>query len=280
MIFINEWLPNPVGTDSKGEFIELFNNGAGPVGLDGWSLQTDGKKKFKLLGSLGERVFDFAEERNEASLKITDGKLFLYDAAGRVADQSVFEGSAPEGESFSRVSYKMYDSTSVYSTIQQFVWSKPTPGAKNHIATEFGVSDVAYPTGVPLNVAGLNWSSVFGFACAAGVIFAAILWYALRKDEKNHTYSPEETKQFGHEVADLLVRKPGKKALVVALQGDLGAGKTTFTQGFFRGLGIKRNPIEPDIRDHEEICDSRFEFQECISFRRLSSKKRGRHGGS
>ena len=43
----------------------------------------------------------------------------------------------------------------------------------------------------------------------------------------------------------MLVRKPGKKALVIALRGDLGAGKTTFTQGFFRGLGIKRNPISP-----------------------------------
>lgn len=34
-------------------------------------------------------------------------------------------------------------------------------------------------------------------------------------------------------------------ALVLALRGDLGAGKTTFTQGFFRGLGIKQNPISP-----------------------------------
>jgi tRNA threonylcarbamoyladenosine biosynthesis protein TsaE len=33
--------------------------------------------------------------------------------------------------------------------------------------------------------------------------------------------------------------------VVIALRGDLGTGKTTFTQGFFCGLGIKRNPISP-----------------------------------
>jgi len=32
---------------------------------------------------------------------------------------------------------------------------------------------------------------------------------------------------------------------VFALQGELGAGKTTFVQGFLRGLGIKRRSASP-----------------------------------
>jgi tRNA threonylcarbamoyladenosine biosynthesis protein TsaE len=35
------------------------------------------------------------------------------------------------------------------------------------------------------------------------------------------------------------------RALVIALQGDLGAGKTTFAQGFFKGLGIKKRAVSP-----------------------------------
>ena len=62
-----------------------------------------------------------------------------------------------------------------------------------------------------------------------------------------HSFSSEKTKAFGAEIAKSLIanRQSLSGALVIALRGDLGAGKTTFTQGFFRGLGIKRNPMSP-----------------------------------
>jgi tRNA threonylcarbamoyladenosine biosynthesis protein TsaE len=36
-----------------------------------------------------------------------------------------------------------------------------------------------------------------------------------------------------------------KNAAVFALQGDLGAGKTTFVQGFLKGLGSKKRATSP-----------------------------------
>ena len=36
-----------------------------------------------------------------------------------------------------------------------------------------------------------------------------------------------------------------KKALVIALNGELGAGKTTFVQGFIAGLGVKEHIFSP-----------------------------------
>jgi hypothetical protein len=184
MIFINEWLPNPTGADAKGEFIELWNSGIAPVNLSGWILQTDNKKKFKLSGSIRANGYLLLPRgETKLSLKNADGKLLLYNAAGELADQSAFEGTAPEGESFSRVSYNVYDSSSVYRTIQQFAWSKPTPGAKNDITAEIGISEIEYPAGIPLNAFRVSWSSMFGCAMLVGIIFAAILWYALRNDE-------------------------------------------------------------------------------------------------
>jgi len=45
---------------------------------------------------------------------------------------------------------------------------------------------------------------------------------------------------------EILKQRPQKnQALIIGLQGDLGSGKTTFIQGFAKGLGIKRNLTSP-----------------------------------
>ena len=184
MIFINEWLPNPTGSDAKGEFIELFNNGNAPVELGGWSLGTDNKKRFKLSGQIGANEYVvFPRSETKLSLKNIDGKLFLYDSAGRQTDQSAFDGSAPEGESFNRISYNIYGDSSVDNAIQRFVWGKPTPGTKNSAVTETGVSEIHYPAGTPLNIYRPSLLSLLGLTLLAGVIFAAISWYAIKRDE-------------------------------------------------------------------------------------------------
>src|SRR5699024_9790120 len=54
---------------------------------------------------------------------------------------------------------------------------------------------------------------------------------------KHHvqTHSEEHTMKLAEKLASLL--KPGD---VITLEGDLGAGKTTFTKGIAHGLGVKR----------------------------------------
>jgi len=43
----------------------------------------------------------------------------------------------------------------------------------------------------------------------------------------------------------ILKEKKGTRAQILALQGELGGGKTTFLQGFARGLGIKKRILSP-----------------------------------
>lgn len=50
----------------------------------------------------------------------------------------------------------------------------------------------------------------------------------------------------GKKLAQKILKEPKRsKALVLALEGDLGGGKTTFLQGFAKGLGIKERVLSP-----------------------------------
>ncbi|SFE47322.1 tRNA threonylcarbamoyladenosine biosynthesis protein TsaE [Lentibacillus persicus] len=60
------------------------------------------------------------------------------------------------------------------------------------------------------------------------------------KKNQIKTHSEIETRNIAERLALLL--KPGD---VVTLEGDLGAGKTTFTKGLANGLGVKRTVNSP-----------------------------------
>ena len=54
------------------------------------------------------------------------------------------------------------------------------------------------------------------------------------------THNQEETKEVGHKLAALL-----PNGSVVLLKGDLGAGKTTFTKGIGKALGVEKTINSP-----------------------------------
>ena len=61
------------------------------------------------------------------------------------------------------------------------------------------------------------------------------------------TSSPSQTKKLGEVFAKKIKKGAPKEknARVIALIGDLGGGKTTFLQGFAKGIGIKEKILSP-----------------------------------
>ena len=61
--------------------------------------------------------------------------------------------------------------------------------------------------------------------------------------------SVEMTQNIAQKIGELL-----ESGMILTLEGDLGAGKTTFTKGLAKGLGIKRNVNSPTftiIKEYE-----------------------------
>lgn len=71
--------------------------------------------------------------------------------------------------------------------------------------------------------------------------------------EKFHTTNESETKELAAKLATWL--EPGD---LILLEGDLGAGKTTFTKGLATGLGIKRIIKSPTYTIIREYLDGRL----------------------
>ena len=56
-------------------------------------------------------------------------------------------------------------------------------------------------------------------------------------------HSVEETQKFASEFSKTI-----EVGSIISLNGNLGAGKTTFVQGFARGMGIKQNVGSPTFK--------------------------------
>ena len=67
------------------------------------------------------------------------------------------------------------------------------------------------------------------------------------------TNSPAETEAVGAALAAVL--QPGA---VIAYRGDLGAGKTAFTRGLARGLGVKESVTSPTYTIVNEYLSGRM----------------------
>lgn len=67
------------------------------------------------------------------------------------------------------------------------------------------------------------------------------------------SFCPEETYAFGKSLGE--AAKPGD---VICLNGDLGVGKTVFTQGFAAGLGITEPVNSPTFTIVQQYDDGRL----------------------
>lgn len=167
-VVVNEWLPNPVGPDAEGEWLELFNDSDHSVSLSGWSVENGSGKRIK-LGNLqigpGEYLVLYRKD-TKLVLRNRDEALLLYNTQGEVVGRAEFLGSVPEGKSVSRVG-------------GDFLVTEPTPGAANILVGAEIAAD-PNPIGIPLNRQ-LASADVIGISLSLGVLISAAVFFAVKQ---------------------------------------------------------------------------------------------------
>lgn len=81
----------------------------------------------------------------------------------------------------------------------------------------------------------------------------------IRLTKKNEitSRSPENTQNLAKELWQKYERFAGKRAIIFGLEGPLGAGKTEFTKGLARAMGIKKQITSPTfnlINNYKNLC--------------------------
>lgn len=160
-VAITELLPNPVGDDAQGEYVELQNVGEAAVSLGSWSLM-DGRGRSYSVGEEGVADFPLEPGAYLVIPRVTSG-LALPNASGTV--QLIgWDGSARG----SPVSYVNAKDGRAWSQQPDgtWDWSTPTPGQPNATAAEQSRTE---PTSIRELVDGQN-PTVLGVSAAVDFV--------------------------------------------------------------------------------------------------------------
>lgn len=128
-VVINEFLPNPVGSDTDNEFIELTNLGSSAVVLDGWQLDdaAGGSAPFTIpVGTTIQPGAFLSFSRSQTKIAINnDGETVrLLTPSGQEQSSFSFSASIAEGQAYARTSSGSFSLTTTL-----------TPGQANIITT-------------------------------------------------------------------------------------------------------------------------------------------------
>ncbi len=121
---ITEFLPNPVGPDAEGEFIEVYNPSAVPISFNNFALRDASGRTFSSTTLTIPPLTHLAIFRasTKIALNNTGGEtVTLLDQDDRALETVSFTGAATEGASYARTDTGAWRFT-----------NKPTPNAPNN----------------------------------------------------------------------------------------------------------------------------------------------------
>jgi hypothetical protein len=124
---INEFIPNPDGSDEENEWIEIYNAGETEVNLSGWKLKDASNKEYNFTNEkiLAGGYLVLLRPQTKITINNDAETLSLIAPSGEVASQIQYSGGSQEGYSFARYAKNDWRWTNIL-----------TPGKVNQFSQE------------------------------------------------------------------------------------------------------------------------------------------------
>ncbi len=106
MVYISELFPNPAGSDTGNEWIELCNNGVSSQSLAGWKLQDAGLKSFVIYDVTlsPQSCVVFYNAQTKISLNNNTETISLFDVSGVLVDTVSYNKAVKDNQALARAS--------------------------------------------------------------------------------------------------------------------------------------------------------------------------------
>jgi len=103
-MIINEFIPNPAGSDEENEWIEIYNAGDNDIDLNGWKLQDASAKTYNFKKEVikAKNYLVLGRPQTKISINNDAETLILVAPDGTEAFKISFSGGSKEGYSFAR----------------------------------------------------------------------------------------------------------------------------------------------------------------------------------
>ncbi|MBP6855616.1 MAG: lamin tail domain-containing protein [Candidatus Pacebacteria bacterium] len=184
-VIISEVLPNPLGTDAKNEWIELYNEGARAISLSGWSIKDkSGKSSVFQEGDIIESKSFLVIKGGDMRISLNnDGDaLFLYDDQNNICD--VFEYTQKVGDNISVIKESgsvVFSTTATpgFKNVITIPVKKTKTAQKINLTKETSYTSSTMPAQI-INTASTSDTSIITSALVLGAV-GALIWFFLRK---------------------------------------------------------------------------------------------------
>jgi len=181
---INEFIPNPDGSDEENEWIEIYNPGTNEVNLNGWKLKDASDKEYNFkdekITSGGYLVL------NRPQTKITINNdaetLSLIAPDGTVVSQIEYSGGSQEGYSFARYAKNDWRWTNILTPgkINQFSQKQKQNNSKTAQLEE--ISSTPFSSTMPLSAKDSpNTRNIIFIALGVGFVFSLVVLIFMKK---------------------------------------------------------------------------------------------------